>query len=218
MGNRKRLPRKPTSMDVARAVGVSQSAVSRAFTEGGKVAKKTRERILKVADKIGYVPNIHARSLITRRTGMIALVMGDITNPFYPEVLEILASKLQTAGKRVVLFSVSRDEPIDQALAGVLKYQVDGLVIASALPGLSIAELNARAHAPVVLFNRTVQSAPVDSVCCDNFSGARSWLMFSWIRAIGASRSSRDWMARPRASSASEASARAPSPGRAKHL
>ena len=136
MGNRKRLPRKPTSIDVARAVGVSQSAVSRAFTEGGKVAKKTRERILKVADKIGYVPNIHARSLITRRTGMIALVMGDITNPFYPEVLEILASKLQTAGKRVVLFNVSRDEPIDQALAGVLKYQVDGLVIASALPGL----------------------------------------------------------------------------------
>jgi DNA-binding LacI/PurR family transcriptional regulator len=173
MGNRKRLPRKPTSIDVARAVGVSQSAVSRAFTEGGKVAKKTRERILKVADKIGYVPNIHARSLITRRTGMIALVMGDITNPFYPEVLEILASKLQTAGKRVVLFNVSRDEPIDQALAGVLKYQVDGLVIASALPGLSIAELSARAHAPVVLFNRTVRSAPVDSVCCDNFSGGQ---------------------------------------------
>ena len=84
---------------------------------------------------------------------MIALVIGDITNPFYPEVLEILASKLQTAGKRVVLVSVSRDEPIDQALAGVLKYQVDGLVIASALPGLSIAELNARAHAPVVLFD-----------------------------------------------------------------
>jgi DNA-binding LacI/PurR family transcriptional regulator len=147
--------------------------VSRAFTEGGKVAKKTRERILKVADKIGYVPNIHARSLITRRTGMIALVMGDITNPFYPEVLEILASKLQTAGKRVVLFNVSRDEPIDQALAGVLKYQVDGLVIASALPGLSIAELSARAHAPVVLFNRTVRSALVDSVCCDNFSGGQ---------------------------------------------
>jgi DNA-binding LacI/PurR family transcriptional regulator len=160
MGNRKRLPRKPTSIDVARAVGVSRSAVSRAFTEGGKVAKKTRERILKVADKIGYVPNIHARSLITRRTKMIALVMGDSTNPFYPEVLEILASKLQTAGKRVVLFNVSRDEPIDQALAGVLKYQVDGLVIASALPGLSIAELSARAHAPVVLFNpdRAVRS------------------------------------------------------------
>jgi DNA-binding LacI/PurR family transcriptional regulator len=161
-------------MDVARAVGVSQSAVSRAFTEGGKVAKKTRERILKVADKIGYVPNIHARSLITRRTGMIALVMGDITNPFYPEVLEILASKLQTAGKRVVLFNVSRDEPIDQALAGVLKYQVDGLIIASALPGQSVAELCAKAHAPVVLFNRTVRSAPVDTVCCDNLSGGRS--------------------------------------------
>jgi DNA-binding LacI/PurR family transcriptional regulator len=153
--------------------GVSQSAVSRAFTEGGKVAKKTRERILKVADEIGYVPNIHARSLITRRTGMIALVMGDITNPFYPEVLETLASKLQTAGKRVMLFNVSRDEPMDRALAGVLKYQVDGLIIASALPGLSVAELNAKAHAPVVLFNRTVRSAPVDAVCCDNFSGGQ---------------------------------------------
>jgi len=160
-------------MDVARAVGVSQSAVSRAFTEGGKVAKKTRERILKVAEEIGYLPNVHARSLTTGRTGMIALVMGDITNPFYPEVLETFASRLQTAGKRVMLFKASRDEPVDRAPPNLLQYQVDGLIIASALPGHSIPELCARAHAPVVLFNRRVWSAPVDAVCCDNLAGGR---------------------------------------------
>ncbi len=168
-----RPPRKPTSKDVARVVGVSQSAVSRAFTDGGKIAKKTRERILKVAEEVGYRPNVHARSLITRRTGMIALVMGDITNPFYPEVLEIFASRLQTAGKRVMLFNVSRDESIDRAVPDVLQYQVDGLIIATALPGRSVAELCAKSHAPVVLFNRTVWSAPVDAVCCDNLSGGR---------------------------------------------
>jgi DNA-binding LacI/PurR family transcriptional regulator len=160
-------------MDVAKALGVSQSTVSRAFTEGGIVAEKTRKKILKVAARIGYVPNIHARSLITRRTGMVALVMGDITNPFYPEVLETFASKLQVAGKRVMLLKVSRDEPIDRILPNVLQYQVDGVVIASALPGQSIAELCAKARAPVVLFNRTVRSAPVDTVCCDNLSGGR---------------------------------------------
>jgi DNA-binding LacI/PurR family transcriptional regulator len=160
-------------MDVARLAGVSQSAVSRAFTEGGKVAKKTRERILKVAEEIAYLPNIHARSLTTRRTGMIALVMGDITNPFYPEVLETFASRLQTAGKRMMLFKVSRDGPIDRALPDLLQYQVDGLIIATALPGHSIPELCAKAHAPVVLFNRTLWSAPADAVCCDNLAGGR---------------------------------------------
>jgi DNA-binding LacI/PurR family transcriptional regulator len=104
---------------------------------------------------------------------MIALVVGDIMNPFYPEVLDALSKKLQTAGKRVVLFNVSRDEPIDRAISGVLKYQVDGLIIASALPGISISELSARTHSPVVLINRTIRSAAVDTVSCDNFSGGK---------------------------------------------
>jgi len=165
--------RKPTSLDVARVAGVSQSAVSRAFTEGGKVAKKTRAKILKVAEEIGYLPNVHARSLATRRTGVIALVMGDITNPFYPEVLETFASRLQTSGKRMMLFKISRDGPIDRALPDLLRYQVDGLIIATALPGHSIPELCVKAHAPVVLFNRTLWSAHVDAVCCDNLAGGR---------------------------------------------
>ncbi|MBX3597546.1 MAG: LacI family DNA-binding transcriptional regulator [Rhizobiaceae bacterium] len=164
---------KPTSRDVARAAGVSQSAVSRAFTDGGKVAPETREKILRAAEAINYVPNIHARSLITRRTGMIALVVGDITNPFYPEILDTLSKKLQTVGQRVVLFNISRDEPIDLAISGVLKYQVDGIIIASALPGISIAELSLKTYSPVVLINRTIRSAPVDTVSCDNFSAGK---------------------------------------------
>jgi DNA-binding LacI/PurR family transcriptional regulator len=168
----KRLKR-PTSLDVARAVGVSQSAVSRAFTEGGRVSKKTKQRILKVASEIGYVPNAHASSLITRRTGMIALIMGDITNPFYPEVLETFARRLQSAGKRVMLLRLSRDEPVDRALPHVLQYQVDGIIIATAMPGQSVRELCAKAHAPVVLFNRAVSGISVDAVCCDNSAGGR---------------------------------------------
>jgi DNA-binding LacI/PurR family transcriptional regulator len=168
----KRLKR-PTSFDVARAVGVSQSAVSRAFTEGGRVSKKTKQRILKVASEIGYVPNAHASSLITRRTGMIALIMGDITNPFYPEVLETFARRLQSAGKRVMLLRLSRDEPVDRALPHVLQYQVDGIIIATAMPGQSVRELCAKAHAPVVLFNRAVSGISVDAVCCDNSAGGR---------------------------------------------
>src|ERR1700722_8558605 len=168
----KRLKR-PTSLDVARAVGVSQSAVSRAFTEGGRVSKKTKQRILKVASEIGYVPNAHASSLITRRTGMIALIMGAITNPFYPEVLATFARRLQGAGKRVMLLRLSGAEPVDRALPHVLQYQVDGIIIATAMPGQSVRELCAKAHAPVVLFNRAVSGISVDAVCCDNSAGGR---------------------------------------------
>ena len=62
MGNRKRLPRKPTSMDVARAVGVFTERGVAGVHRGRQSCQETRERILKVADKIGYVPEIHART------------------------------------------------------------------------------------------------------------------------------------------------------------
>jgi DNA-binding LacI/PurR family transcriptional regulator len=66
----------PTTHDVARLAGVSQSAVSRTFTEGASVAPATRDKILAAARQIGYWPNAIARTLSTSRSRMVALVMS----------------------------------------------------------------------------------------------------------------------------------------------
>ena len=77
---------KITSIEVADLAGVSQSTVSRSFSPSSPVAKKTREKVKKIADMIGYQPNAMARSLITQKSNMVGIVISNVTiNPFYPE-------------------------------------------------------------------------------------------------------------------------------------
>ena len=95
--------RRITSIDVARLANVSQSAVSRTFSENGKVSAATRAKVLAAARALGYTPNVIARSLITQRTSIIGMVMADITNPFYPNVLEKFTLRLRDMGQQVLL-------------------------------------------------------------------------------------------------------------------
>ena len=91
-----------TSLDVARLAAVSQSAVSRSFTPGASVAPETRARVLEAARKLGYRPNAIARTLSTRRSRMIAVVVSNLQNQFYPVVIETLSQRLQKDRKSVV--------------------------------------------------------------------------------------------------------------------
>ncbi len=86
--------KKITSVEVAKLAGVSQSAVSRVFTPGASSSKRTSEKVLNAAAKLGYRPNILARSLITGRTRIIGLVVAYLDNYFYPEAVELLSNAL----------------------------------------------------------------------------------------------------------------------------
>src|ERR1700677_1494734 len=78
----RRINSRTTSFDVAALAGVSQSAVSRAFTPGSSIAAETREKVIEAARKLNYVPNSIASSLTTKRTNIIALILGNLANPF----------------------------------------------------------------------------------------------------------------------------------------
>jgi DNA-binding LacI/PurR family transcriptional regulator len=162
-----------SSVDVARAAGVSQSAVSRAFSNAGGVSEKTRAKIIKAAQSLGYSPNALARSLITNHSNMIGMVMGEVTNPFYPEVLQAFSTRLQEQGHRIMLFTVPPGGDVDDVLPEVLQYRPEGVVITSARLSSTMAEECARRNTRVVLFNRSIHGAPVWSVCCDNVAGGR---------------------------------------------
>lgn len=147
---------KVTAHDVARLAEVSQSAVSRAFTPGASVAPDTRERIHTAARQLGYRPNAIARSLITRRSRIIGLVMSYLENQFYPVVIERLCQALQQDGYHVLLF-ISETEDADNVLKDILQYQVDGIVMASTTLSSALANDCINAGIPVVLFNRVAQ-------------------------------------------------------------
>ena len=168
------MPRKKTSSnDVARVARVSQSTVSRVFSQSDAVTQKTKDKVLAAARKLGYKPNAIARSLITRRTDIVGIVMADITNPFYPTVLEKLTQRLQSTGRRALLFNVNPDRDVDDTLPLLLQYQVDAIVITSATISSEMTDECVRLGTPVILFNRYVPGVQVSAVSCDNVAGGR---------------------------------------------
>lgn len=161
-----------TSVDVAREAGVSQSVVSRAFTVGGKVSPKTRARVLGVAARLGYQPNAMARGLVTQRSNLVGMVVGDSANPFYPRVLTRFSERLQALGKQVLLFNVSGDA--DQALLLALQYRVEAMIVTSATLSSTLSAAFAGSGVPVIFFNRYTGGAGVRAVSCDNVRGGRT--------------------------------------------
>ena len=166
---------KVTSVDVARLAGVSQSAVSRYFTPGSSVSKKTAEKVREAAKTLGYRPNILARSLITGRSRMIGLVVAYLENYFYPEALEKLSTALQAEGYHVLVFMASQTAGnIDDVLAEILDYQVDGIIMASAALSSELSTRCQAAGVPVVLFNRRQDDPSLTAIGSDNVAGARA--------------------------------------------
>ncbi|GGK37693.1 LacI family DNA-binding transcriptional regulator [Salinarimonas ramus] len=162
----------PNSMDVARRAGVSQSAVSRTFTPGASVSESTRAKVLAAAEELGYRPNVLARSLITGRSHIVALVVAYLDNQFYPVALEKFSKAFQALGYHVLVFMASNaDEDVENVLEGLLDYQVDGVIMASVSISNRLAERCESAGVPVVLFNRRQDDERLSAVTSDNVAG-----------------------------------------------
>jgi DNA-binding LacI/PurR family transcriptional regulator len=161
---------RPTSYHVAKLAGVSQSAVSRAFRPGKSIAPATRKRIADAAATLGYQPNAIASGLITKRSNMVAVLISNLTNLYYPEVLSELTSRLSARGIRVLLFTLANESDADDSLDQVWRYRVDGAIAAVRLSPEQIGAF-ARHQVPVVLYNRYGEGVP--SVCCDSIGGER---------------------------------------------
>jgi LacI family transcriptional regulator len=161
-----------TSRDIAREAGVSQPTVSRALRGDPRVAPATVAQVEAAARRLGYVANAAGRSLRTRRTGTVAIVIADITNPFYPELVEALHHELARSGRRSVLLNERTDivgaEDIGELLRSGL---ADGAIVATATDDDRTRALLRDQRAPIVQVVREVDGAPRDAVVCDNEGG-----------------------------------------------
>lgn len=164
--------RRVTSYDVATLAGVSQSAVSRCFKPGASVSKATFARVMQAAHALDYTPNAAARSLNTRRSNQVALIVSPVVTLYYPEILSELSRQFGLHGIRILLFPLAREGEVDQTLADVWQHQVDGAVVAARLSADQVAEFERRGI-PFVLFNRNLRDRMVNAVVCDQVEAAR---------------------------------------------
>lgn len=164
---------KPTSHDIAREAGVSQSTVSRALRRDQRVDPATAARVIQVAERLGYVPNLSARSLVTRRTRTVAVVVADITNPFYPQLVEALHEQLGRAQYRMILFNERTDARGDGGLEAFLSSGgADGAVFLSVTIDRGVSRKLSSSPVPTVLLNRDADGPQVDRVMADHRGGA----------------------------------------------
>ena len=165
--------KKVTSYDVAREAGVSQSAVSRVFRPGLSVSKKTRDKVMIVANEMGYRPNAIARMLITKQSGMVAVIVSSQANINYPEVLSQVSKQLAARNKRVLLFTLDNVEGLDDLFEQILTFQVDGVIaLAAHFEHDRLARFEEQ-KIPVVLYNRNVPDAMANTVCCNHELGIK---------------------------------------------
>lgn len=165
--------KKVTSYDVAREAGVSQSAVSRVFRPGLSVSQKTRDKVMTAANRMGYRPNAIARMLITKQSGMVAVIVSSRANVNYPEVLSQVSKQLAAQNKRVLLFTLDDPDGVDELFEQIWTFQVDGVIaLAAHFESHRLAQFQEH-DIPVVLYNRNVPDAMANTVCCNHELGIK---------------------------------------------
>ena len=165
--------RSPTESDVAKLAGVSQSAVSRAFTPGASISPKTRDKVLKAAEEVGYHPNLLARSLVTNRSNIIALAISYLENPFYAEVVRELSQKLRETDRHILLFSAPDGNQPDPDLEKVLRYQVDAVILTGTKASPELKDQCRKSGVPIVQINRKSDLSGISTVCGEDFEAGQ---------------------------------------------
>ena len=161
---------RPTIRSVAARAGVSKSLVSLVLQDSPKVSPERRAAVLAAVDELGYRPDPTARSLARGRTRAVGLVLDDLRNPWFVDVLEGLRPVLREAGLRPVL-AEARSEP--EAPRTFADLRVDGLVVIGTLPDLALVEEVAASVPTVLAGTRTAGGAALDVVAGDDDAGVR---------------------------------------------
>ena len=163
----------PTIRDVARLAGVAPITASRVINNSGYASETVRARVRQAADELGYVPNSLARSLRSKQTRLLALVITDVTNPFWTTVARGAEDAAQISGFNLILCNTDESETKqDQYLETLIQKQVDGILLVPARDKISQSELFRQQEIPIVVLDRKIPGLKADVVRCDSEEGA----------------------------------------------
>jgi LacI family transcriptional regulator len=165
-----------TMMDIARDLNVSVVTVSKALRNQGRISAATRKRVLRRAKELHYQMNWVARSLVTRRTFTIGLLLPEFTHPFFAEIARAVAQTVRPHGYHVIISYFEEDPELEVNEAdSLLARQVDGLIIATAQPAnrLDLFRRIQKRKVPYVLIDRPIAGLQASFVGVDNHAIGR---------------------------------------------
>jgi len=163
--------KKITAKDVAERAGVSKWTVSRAFTDGASIAPDVRKKVLKMASEMGYTPNLLARSLSTRSTRLIALVVDELGNPNQLRTLNETTRQLQAKGYSTLLLNISPEYSPATALQLADQFQVGGIIfLGTTLKNELIQFAQQVKHIPLVVILRNSGQVDIPYVSTDGYA------------------------------------------------
>jgi DNA-binding LacI/PurR family transcriptional regulator len=169
----------PTLEEVATRAGVGRGTVSRVINGSPQVSERTRQRVMQAVQELGYVPNMAARALVTRRTGAIALVISEpeervFGEPFFAGVVRGITTVVGESSRQLVLALVQTREQVERLDSYLTPQHVDGVLVLSSHDSDTLpARLQGRGL-PIVLCGRPGEGATMSFVDVDNTGGARS--------------------------------------------
>lgn len=160
-----------TIQDVARRAGVGAATVSRVLSGKGYVKAETREKILNVIEELDYTPNEMARNLFYRKSGIVAVIVPEISHPFFAELVNAIEVALCVAGYQAMICNTFYEQNYEQRYIDMLKRQiVDGIIFA-AHTSLDVARYE-NLHRPIIAFDRDL-GPHIPCIAADHISGGR---------------------------------------------
>jgi len=163
----------PTVHDVAKRAGVAPITVSRVINNSGYISDTTRERVETVIKEIGYVPNTLARGLRSKRTNTLALIVTDITNPYFTLMARGVEDVAGASNYTVIYCNTDESETKEEKYANILaQRQVDGVLLVPAGGNDKTIKFFESNGISVVILDRRVSGVKTDFVCSDSEDGA----------------------------------------------
>lgn len=157
--------------DIAQKLGISISTVSRAFRNSHEVSPKTRKLVQEMVETLNYRPNPHARSLRSKKSKTIAVLVPDISNNFFANALKGIETVIHSEGYNLMIYQTNDNYAVEKKILNELETGlVDGVLLSAALnkeKNFSHVE-ELRRHLPVVFFDRFIPGSPAPRVISDN--------------------------------------------------
>jgi LacI family transcriptional regulator len=160
--------------DVAREAGVSIKTVSRVVNEQGEISEATRQRVLAVIEDLGFRPSRLARALVTQKTHTAGLVVGDITNPFFPQIARGVLDAALEKGYNVFLCNTSGNPQQEfDILQSLADHGVDGIIIYPSYDSDDNLKKFTKYFQPLVVVNHPFEHPGVSQITVSNLQGAK---------------------------------------------
>ncbi len=161
--------------DISKLTGLSLATVSRVFNNSPLVSEKTRQKVLKAAEKLDYQPNMMAAALRSGKSKIIGVIVPEINNHFFSGVINSIEKKLSDADYNIIISQSHESEELEKkALQSFMKLNVDGVLlsISKETTDFLLVQKLMNQKIPVVFFDRTPKLEVSSSVVLDDYKGA----------------------------------------------